>query len=161
MKLNRYIAAFLALILLISLAGCGASTMKNSYAEEAVAGPMAPAMMADSAANDSLTSTSANGSAAIPENRKWIVTVYMSAETEDLDAMTAALDERIAALNGYVEDQRIYNGSAYATSRYRNAHLTVRIPAEQVDQFVTALVRLQKSMEQVSQLLRQEDNGKE
>ena len=33
--------------------------------------------------------------------------------------------------------------------------------AEQVDQFVTALVRLQKSMEQVSQLLRQEDNGKE
>ena len=34
MKRNRYIAAFLALILLISLAGCGASATKNSYAEE-------------------------------------------------------------------------------------------------------------------------------
>lgn len=156
MKRNRYIAAFLALILLISLAGCGASATKNSYAEEAAAGPMAPAMMADSAANDSLTSASANGSAVIPENRKWIVTVYMSAETEDLDAMTAALDERIAVLNGYVEDQRIYNGSAYATSRYRNAHLTVRIPAEQVDQFaeqvsgIANVISQEKNLEDVT-----------
>ena len=156
MKPNRYIAAFLALILLVSLAGCGASATKNSYAEEAAAGPMAPAMMADSAANDSLTSTSANGSAAIPENRKWIVTVYMSAETEDLDAMTAALDERIAALNGYVEDQRIYNGSAYATRRYRSANLTIRIPAEQVDQFaeqvsgIANVISQEKSLEDVT-----------
>ena len=156
MKPNRYIAAFLALILLVSLAGCGASATKNSYAEEAAAGPMAPAMMADSAANDSLTSTSANGSAAIPENRKWIVTVYMSAETEDLDAMTAALDERIAALNGYVEDQRIYNGSAYATRRYRSANLTIRIPAEQVDQFaeqvsgIANVISQEKNLEDVT-----------
>ena len=61
--------------------------------------------------------------------------MYLSAETEDLDALTAALDETIAALNGYVEDQSVYNGSTYSNRRYRNASLTVRIPAEDVDQF--------------------------
>ena len=120
MKLKKRLSLLLALILLLSLAGCGASSAKNSYAMEEAA-PEAPAMMAAGAANDTLTSASANGSSAVPENRKWIVTVYMSAETEDLDAMTQALDERIAELNGYVEDQNIYNGSAYANRRYRSA----------------------------------------
>ena len=155
MKLKKYISAFLALILLLSLAGCGASSVKNSYAMEEAA-PEAPAMMAAGAVNDKLTSASANGSAVVPENRKWIITVYMSAETEDLDTMTAALDERIEALNGYVEDQRIYNGSAYADRRYRNANLTIRIPAENVDQFtdqvsgIANVISQEKNLEDIT-----------
>jgi len=35
-----------------------------------------------------------------------------------------------------VESREVYNGSAYATRRYRHADLTVRIPAEKVDGFV-------------------------
>ena len=34
-----------------------------------------------------------------------------------------------------MEDQHIYNGSAYSSRRYRNANLTIRIPAEAVDDF--------------------------
>lgn len=155
MKLKKYISAFLALTLLLSLAGCGASSVKNSYAMEEAA-PEAPAMMAAGAVNDKLTSASPNGSAVVPENRKWIITVYMSAETEDLDAMTAALDERIEELNGYVEDQRIYNGSAYADRRYRNANLTIRIPAESVDQFteqvsgIANVISQEKNLEDIT-----------
>ena len=38
-------------------------------------------------------------------------------------------------LEGYVQDQSIHNGSTYADRRYRSAQLTVRIPAEKVDDF--------------------------
>lgn len=142
MKKKTALSLFLALLMLCSiLAGCGGSSMEtaaaNKYmmaadqavAEEAVEAPAAQA-------NGALTnSSSADGSAALPESRKWIITVHMTAETDDLDAATAALDERISAMNGYVEDQSVYNGSTYANRRYRNASLTIRVPAEVVDQF--------------------------
>ena len=157
MKLKKYVSLLLALIFLLGLmTGCGGSSTvsKNSAAMEEIAAE-APAMMADSATG-SLTSASGGGSSAVPENRKWIITVYMSAETEDLDAMTAALDERITALNGYVEDQHIYNGSAYATRRYRSANLTIRIPAESVDKFteqvsgIANVISQEKNLEDVT-----------
>jgi len=135
--MKKLISVLLTLTLILTLfSACGASSspaLKNQAVMEEAA-PEAPAMMADSASG-TLTSASANGSTAVPENRKWIITVYMSAETDDLDTMTVALDQRITDLNGYVEDQHIYNGSAYATRRYRNASLTIRIPAESVDDF--------------------------
>ena len=153
MKLKKWISLFLALTLLAGLlAGCGGASKATSNAavrEEAAA--EAPAAMADSAAG-TLKGASETGSAAIPENRKWIITVYMSAETEDLDAMTAALDERITALNGYVEDQNIYNGSAYASRRYRSANLTIRIPADQVDQFTQQIAGIANVISQEKNL---------
>jgi len=135
--MKKLISVLLTLTLILTLfSACGASSspaLKNQAVMEEAA-PEAPAMMADSASG-TLTSASANGSTAVPENRKWIITVYMSAETDDLDTMTVALDQRITDLNGYVEDQHIYNGSAYATRRYRNASLTIRIPAGDVTAF--------------------------
>ncbi len=141
MKKNRMITLALAMLLLASmLAGCGAS--KGSGAERTflseAAQDAAPAAM-NAAAMD--TGAGFAGSAEegvtlqVPENRKWIVTVYLTAETEDLDAMTAALNEQISTMNGYVEDQHIHNGSAYSSRRYRSASLTVRVPAEDVDTF--------------------------
>lgn len=154
MKKKARISLLLALVMLLTmLAGCGGSS--NSYAAMEEAAPEAPAMMA-AGASDKLTSASANGSTAIPENRKWIVTVFMSAETEDLDAMTAALDERITQLEGYVEDQHIYNGSAYSSRRYRNANLTIRIPADNVDKFteqvsgIANVISQEKNLEDVT-----------
>ena len=156
--MKKLISILITLTLILTLfAACGASSSpayKNmAVMEEAAA--EAPAMMADTASG-TLTSASGGGSNAVPENRKWIITVYMSAETDDLDTMTAALDQRITALNGYVEDQHIYNGSAYATRRYRNASLTVRIPAESVDDFteqvsgIANVVSQEKNMDDVT-----------
>ena len=113
-------------------------------------------MAMDMAAGNSLTTAGAGQSTAVPENRKWIVTVNMTAETEDLEALLTSLDEQIKALNGYVEDQNIYNGSSYSSRRYRNASLTVRIPAEDVDRFtqevsgLANVVRTNKNLEDIT-----------
>ena len=73
---------------------------------------------------------------ALPENQKLITTVHMQAETEDLDATLAYTEERIAELGGYLEAQKLYNGSNYSSRRFRNASLTIRIPAENLNRFV-------------------------
>lgn len=153
--MKKLLSLFLCALLILSLlTGCGGSSQANYAVKEEMA-VEAPAMMADSA-NGNLTSGSEPGSTAIPENRKWIITVHMSAETEDLDTMTAALDERIKSLNGYVEDQHIYNGSAYASRRYRSANLTIRIPAENVDKFteevsgIANVISQEKNLEDIT-----------
>ena len=155
MKLKKRLSLLLVLMLLMSLiAGCGGAT--KGTVSQAIRPEEAPAMMADNAAGNALTGSSPSGSAAIPENRKWIITVHMSAETEDLDALTAALDETITSLKGYVEDQNIYNGSVYSSRRYRSASMTVRIPAETVDLFteqvsgIANVISREKNLEDIT-----------
>ncbi len=164
MKLKKYISLILSAALVCCLfAGCGSASKEMAMSAAYDAGPMeaeemsaaeAPAAMAGNGA--ALTSGSTAGSTALPESRKWIITVYMSAETDDLDAMTENLDRHIQQLDGYVEDQNVYNGSAYSGRRYRSANLTIRIPAEQVDSFVTDVeafanvVNKEKNLEDVT-----------
>ncbi len=121
------------------LAGCGGAS-KSPQAFDAAAA--APAEAANGAYYDMESAKSEDGgltgdtdSTVLPEGRKWIITVNMSAETEDLDALMEALNGKISGLGGYVEDQDSYNGSMYSSPRYRSASLTVRIPAERVDEF--------------------------
>lgn len=136
MKMKKYVSLLPCALLLMGLfTGCGSGSkaMTSAASYDMAVAEEAPA--ARNAAGGTLTDSGASGSTVLPQSRKWIVTVYLSAETEDLDALTAALDETIAALNGYVEDQNVYNGSTYSSRRHRSASLTVRIPAEDVDQF--------------------------
>ena len=133
-KLTTLLLALLMVLTLLT--ACGGSSMPQA-ADFAVKEEMAmeaPAAMMNSAAN-TLTGAGETGSTALPENRKWIITVHMDAETEDLDALLAGLDEKITAMEGFVEDQDIYNGSSYSSRRHRNANLTIRIPAEDVNAF--------------------------
>ena len=139
--MKKLTALLLTTVLVLTLfTACGASSiaqsapaMKGDYAVEEMA-PEAPAAMMNS-----ISGAGETGSTALPENRKWIVTVHMDAETEDLDTLMTGLDETINGLNGYVEDQDIYNGSNYASYRRRNANLTIRIPAEDVNRFTEAV----------------------
>ena len=136
MKTKKYVSLLLCALLLMALfTGCGSGSkaMTSAASYDMAVAEEAPAAM--NAAGGTLTDSGVSGSMVLPESRKWIVTVYLSAETEDLDALMENLDEAIAGLNGYVEDQSVYNGSTYSSRRYRNASLTVRIPAEDVDQF--------------------------
>ena len=88
--------------------------------------------------NDSSSAAdSASGETAIDtQNQKLIRTVYMDAETEDMDALLSQVQARINELGGYVEAREVYNGSMYNSTRYRNANLTVRIPADKLNAFV-------------------------
>jgi Leucine-rich repeat (LRR) protein len=47
-----------------------------------------------------------------------------------------ASDNQISTLDGYIERQELYNGSAYASYRSRSANLTIRIPADKLDSFI-------------------------
>ena len=151
--MKKILSILLCAALVLTLTACGGSA-KNTSAmgvmrEEAAA--EAPATMADNAA--SLKGAQPQ-SAALPEGRKWIITIDMTVETDDLDMLTADLDQKIKSLGGYVEDQSVHNGSNYASRRYRSANLTVRIPEEKADQFTSDISGLANV---VSQNLRRED----
>lgn len=157
MKAKKLISVLLCLVLVLcGLTACGGSSnAKGSYVMEEAAAEAPMAMAMDSGAG-SLTTNASAQSGALPENRKWIITVDMNAETDDLDTMLAALDEKILSLEGYVEDQNVYNGSSYANRRYRNANLTIRVPAPSVELFteeiagIANVVRKQTSKEDVT-----------
>lgn len=153
--MKKFSSLLLTLALLLGLlTGCSGKSA-TSYAMDAAA-PQEMAEVTESA-NGALTGAMDTGAELTqPENRKWIITVEMSAETENLDALLEALTGEISGLEGYVEDQSVYNGSAYANRRYRNANLTIRVPAGQVDSFTQAvagianLVSSSKSLEDVT-----------
>ena len=137
--MKKWTALLLTLCLLAALlTGCGAGSASTAAYDKAAGMAeevnYAAPMSADSGA---MTDSGTGNTGELPEGRKWIITVNMSAETEDLDALMEALNETISALNGYVEDQNSYNGSLYSSRRYRSASLTVRIPAERVEEFTT------------------------
>ena len=155
MKMKKYISLTLCLgLLAMLLAGCGGSSKQMSMAyDNAVMEEMAAEAPAAAMGSNSMES----GSTTLPESRKWIVTMDLTAETDDLDAFTANLDDRIAALNGYIESQSIYNGSQYSSGRrYRSANLTIRIPADQVDTFtqdvdgIANIVRKNKDIQDIT-----------
>ena len=168
MKLRKLTALALAFLMLLGLTACGGSS-KAENAMDYYSADMAPqeAPMAEAkeemgyeysettAASGTLTSDSSSGSAA-PTQRKWIITMNISAETEDLDTLLETLRSEIGTLGGYVEGQNIYNGSNYASHRYRHASLTVRIPAEDVDKFadnmagLANVVRSEKNLEDIT-----------
>ena len=132
MKKRNLVAIMTVVLMLLSLTACGGASkneMAMEYAYDSAA-PMEPMR------NDMLTSDSASGAMALPADRKLIRTVSVDAETEELEPLLTAVDEMIAQLEGYVESREVYNGSTYSNRRYRNANLTIRIPAERADQLI-------------------------
>lgn len=152
--MKKITCVLLALLLVLGLTGCGAKSTSNMmYSMDSAAAQEAPMEMASGSAN-ALRSEGSTQSGTLPENRKWIITVDMNVETEDLELLLSALEGSLAPLNGYVQDQSIYNGSTYSSRRYRNANLTIRIPVEHVEQFTS---QVQGFANVVSNNLRRED----
>lgn len=127
----------LFLIGAILLSGCGAKSTayygntaaiaEDSYYAEA------PSMM------ESAKGTESGGVDTLPQNRKWVINMDISAETEQLDETMDKVNARISELGGYVEGLNSNNGSITSSRQYRSVSMTVRIPAERVDEFVQTL----------------------
>lgn len=149
MNLKKWmVGALAAAVVAGSLAGCGqkASMQKERYEsvnnavyemEETGAYDSAP--MALSANQRSAAAGSA--SQPLPQNRKWVITMSLSAETGDLDAALDAVLAKVSQMEGYVESQSVSGGSA-GSGRHRYANLTLRIPANVVDGFVEEVAGL-------------------
>jgi len=141
MKVRKILSAILVVVLMLTLLGCSSAgeAMTDSFVSNGFYSDMQ--MSSDKlyeeveVPNSTVANDGNSESGSTPEGRKWIITVNLEAETDDLDTLLAQLEQKVSAMNGYMEDQRIYNGSAYSGRRYRNASLTVRVPAAQVDAF--------------------------
>ncbi len=134
--MKRYLSVLFVFVLLLSmLAGCGAK--EEAAVSAPGAAPMAEAVM-EEVLYDESTSESGSGAATLPENQKLIRTVHMDAQTLSMNDLMAWMDSRVAALGGYYEQKSIRrSGSRDDGSYYQHADLMIRIPAENLDQFVS------------------------
>lgn len=124
MKNRRILALLFAVLLILSLfAGCGRKSDYNSNSSEMKPG-------------DHLQGEGSTTGSNLPSYQKLIRNLSLDVETEDLDALLKNVEERVKALEGYVEKKEVYMGSSYASRVYRSASLTLRIPAEKADSFV-------------------------
>ena len=136
MNIRKLFPLLMALVLVLSFAGCGAAS-KNSVDEVLAELEKQEGSYAASPelGKDVLEDSSAV-QADLPENRKMIQKVWIDAETEDMDGVMQSVNAKIKELGGYVEAQESYNGSSYSGTRRRTANLTVRIPEDKLEQFV-------------------------
>ena len=120
------------LMLLGLLVGCGAKAPEA--APEAA--PMAP--MEEEVIFDGSTSTEDVGGTKMPADQKLIRTVYLDAETLDMDPLMSWIDSRVGSLGGYYERKDVRrSGSRDDGSYYQYADLMIRLPAENLDQFTS------------------------
>ena len=130
--MKRYLSLFVSVLLILSLfTGCGSSSSYEGSAAEVPMEEMGPM-------NAPMDQHSAEpGKTRLPENRKWVITSEVQAETENLDETLDGVLARVNELQGYVEDQNFDNGSYYGGyDADRSARMTVRIPAESIDSFM-------------------------
>ena len=145
MNKKKILTAVMAAALLLGLlGGCGSKNLSldagtarsDLYADDGISYEMAMAAPAGmSGAGSNGKSAAGTASIPLPENRKWVITMSLTAETENLTDAMGLLAEKIQASGGYVESQSV-SGTAVNSGRSPSAYITVRVPAEQLDSFV-------------------------
>ncbi len=150
MKKKRWMLSILLAGLL--LAGCGGM----SEATEGVSRETAAmydtsvtydADMADSyevdgtteeATQDNMVTDTSGIETPVDTSQKLIKTVTLNMETKEFDTLLSGIQAKVSELGGYTESSYI-NGNSYYESGNRTASLTLRIPVEQLDTFVTTV----------------------
>ncbi len=97
------------------------------YAEEGSSAVEAPAEADEVSEEDASSNKS---------KRKLITNISMSVETREFDSLMSFLKSRTDALGGYIESESINNNS-YGVNSERYGHLTIRIPENKLDSFLT------------------------
>ncbi|MBP3618805.1 MAG: DUF4349 domain-containing protein [Lachnospiraceae bacterium] len=72
------------------------------------------------------------------ESEKLIRTVTMSLQTKEFETLLSYLDAKVTELGGYVQNSQIYGNSMDAYG-YRSASMTLRIPQNKLDLFVSGV----------------------
>ncbi len=126
----------------LCLNGCGGSSMETAATTEAAAAAEdgynnAGEIYEQEYVTEEAVEEIAEEGASVTSNRKLIKTVYMDVETENFDELLPGIEHKVEALGGYIENMHLYNGSSHYGKGNRSANLTVRIPKERLEEFVS------------------------
>lgn len=142
--MKKKLTVILAMVMALALLwGCGAKSAGNQdvyyraegeVLKEDALSAVAPNLDSGMPAATSPSLENDPGSN-LPEGRKLIRKVNMEIQTKNMDALLPEIESQVTALGGYLERKEIYSGSG-STSAWRNANLTIRIPAAMADQFL-------------------------
>ena len=138
----RILGVFLAASL---LTGCGGSS-KDFAATAPMEAPKQEAaaeeyyetedaIVEESTAAGVETGADISGTAQV--NRKLIRTFDIQIQTKEFDSVVAGIQEKIDELGGYIEQSSLDSGSSYYSHYNRYSYMTVRIPSDKLDQFVS------------------------
>lgn len=133
------------------LSGCGASSKGTGVMEAASDTAAASAVQENSYADaggyamestaeaEEMDMAAEGGSSPQVQStqRKLIRNVTLEVETETFEDLLANVKKRTEQFGGYIEESYAYNGSTYYGKSNRNANLTIRIPAQKLDEFLT------------------------
>lgn len=149
---SSFLCAILAVVLVLT--GCGDSAKsesadyeRNLYAtddiysaemaveEEVVTNDAAPA---ESPAAEAGASAKGTDRVAVQDTqRKLIKNVNLEVETEEFDVLLKTIEDKTENMGGYIQESYTYNGSSYYGNQSRNASLTIRVPAQSLDAFLS------------------------
>lgn len=73
----------------------------------------------------------------VPAGRKLIRTVHLSVETTEFDQLIGSISQAVSDAGGYVESSDISGTSISDSLGRRYAYLTVRVPADKLEHFIT------------------------
>ena len=134
--MKKLIALTLSLLLLAStFVGCAMSSEKMPQ-DNAAGTPYVESPYDNEADYGVPAESTQTAAGAVAENRKLIRRVSLSLETEEYDVLLAAISDRIASCGGYMEAMEA--DTRYSSDR-RYATMTVRVPADRLDTFVSAV----------------------
>ncbi len=149
--MKKRVLAFLLAGMMVLAAGCGSKSMmttenavsKSSAAmDTAYAGSQYDASMTEDAYEEEAAMDSGSGvtsenglESTVDNGRKLIRTIYLSLQTTEFDSVLSDLSAKTTELGGYIENSSI-SGNSYYYQSTRYASYTIRIPSDQLDQFV-------------------------
>lgn len=166
-KKKRTVKQLIAFLLLgVLLTGCGSAKYTESAAADTAAAETAYdaggtgylsdgtyTYVSDDAADEAAAAAEENGeapaenasadTAAVQDiSRKLIRNVNLDVETETFDELMKSVQDKINRLGGYIEESFTYNGSSYYGQDNRNANLTIRIPSDKLDEFLSDVAEI-------------------
>lgn len=149
--MKKRVLAFLLAGMMVLAAGCGSKSMmttENAVSEssaamdKAYAGSQYDASMTEDAYEEEAAMDSGSGvtsenglESTVDNGRKLIRTIYLSLQTTEFDSVLSDLSAKTTELGGYIENSSI-SGNSYYYQSTRYASYTIRIPSDQLDQFV-------------------------
>lgn len=166
MKKKNLLAALMAAVICLSVAGCGASNSgaadfeaKAKNDNYSYTADMAePGAVFDGAEEEVMGQTTAGSSVYRDTAVKLIRRANLTVQTTEYEAAVAALDHLVEQLGGYYENAEERSGSYYNQNSNRSGNYTIRIPADKYDLFMTQvdgigyLTRKSESSEDVGEV---------